>query len=109
MKQSTLIALDKMYSNRDKRTNSQYYNSMLGHFLDNEAMPSIDFTYNTMKQVVPNIPLDAINQMMKEMVVLKGSNRVVLSFNPEKEGVPCPAKESMMAAINAARSGEVTA
>ena len=109
VKQSTLSALDKMYSNRDKRTNSQYYNSMLGHFLDNEAMPSIDFTYNTMKQVVPNIPLDAINQMMKEMVVLKDSNMVVLSFNPEKEGVPCPTKESLMAAINAARSAEVTA
>ena len=76
-----LSSLDKEYSNKDKRYNSQFYSKILGYFLTNEPMPGIDFKYQTMKQVIPAIPLEVINQVLPELVTENDSNLVILNFN----------------------------
>ena len=73
--------LDKQYSNKDKRFNSQFVNQCVQHFLNQNPIPSIDYTYSTMKQIVPMIPLEAINGLMKELVSPSDTNLVVLNFN----------------------------
>ena len=72
-------------------------------------MPSIDFTYETMKQIVPVIPVDAVNEMMKELVPANDSNLVILSFNNEKEGNAYPTEQGLLDAIKAARTAEISA
>lgn len=109
VKSDMLSNIEKSYSNRDKRTNSHFYSEILGNFLNNEAMPSIDFTYTVMKNVLPSIPVDAINEMMKELVSLSDSNMVVLSVNTEKEGATYPTEEALLKAVNAARTAEIAA
>ena len=106
-----LSVLDKNYENRDKRTNSQFYAQCLGHFLSNEPMPSIDFTYETMKQLVPMIPFEAINEGAKELfsIVEKDSNMVVLSFCNEKEGNVYPTQEGLLKAVAEARAMPIEA
>ena len=64
--QDYLSGLEKQYSNKDKRYNAQFYRECLGNFLTNEPMPGIEYTYQTMKQLVPMIPLEAVNQQIKE-------------------------------------------
>jgi zinc protease len=100
-----LSSLEKSYSNREKRTNSQFYGQCRGHFLANEPMPSIEYTFQTMNQVVPAIPFEAVNRFAKQLfqVVEKDSNMVIVSFNNEKEGIPYPTREGLLAAINDAR------
>ena len=85
-KANMLSSLDKMYSNRDKRYSSQFYAECKGNFLSNEPMPSIDYYYTTMKQLVPNIPLEAINEYIKELLPANDSHMVIINFNNEKEG-----------------------
>ena len=70
--------LDKQYSNKDKRYNSQFVNEYVQNFLDNEPFPSIDMYYETMKQIVPMLPLEAVNELMKEFYAKNDSNMVVL-------------------------------
>lgn len=106
-RQETLSLLEKEYSNRDKRTNSLLYNEILNNFLYNEALPSIDFKYSVMKQILPTLTVDMVNQMYKELINLSDSNLVVLNFNVEKEGATYPTKEGLMASIDAARKAEV--
>ena len=60
-------------------------------------MPSIEFTYPVMKQIVPMIPVDAVNAMMKEFVPENDSNLVVLAFCNEAEGNVYPSKEQLLA------------
>ena len=108
-RQDYLSSLDKQYSNKDKRYNEQFYSQYLGNFLTNEPIPSIDFTYQTMKQVVPMIPVDAVNQVMKELVPANDSNLVILNFNIEKEGNVYPTKEALLGALKAARAEQITA
>ena len=108
-KETYLSQLDKQYSNKDKRTNQSLYEPLKDNFLSNEPMPSIDFTYETMKQIVPVIPVDAVNEMMKELVPANDSNLVILSFNNEKEGNAYPTEQGLLDAIKAARTAEISA
>ena len=108
-KANTLSSYDKIYSNKDKRFNSQFVNQCVRHFLDNIPMPSIDYTYTTMKQLVPAIPLEGINALIKELVSNEDKNLVVLNFNNEKEDAVYPTEEGLKKAISAARAAQVEA
>ena len=104
-----LSNLDKQYSNKDKRFNRQFVNQYVEHFLANEPIPSIDYTYETMKQIVPVIPIEAVNSVIKELISQNDSNLVVLNFNNEKEGAVYPTEEGIKKAIAAARAAQIEA
>ena len=101
--------LDKQYSNKDKRFNRQFVNQYVQHFLANEPIPSIDYTYETMKQIVPVIPIDAVNALIKELVSQNDSNLVLLNFNNEKEGATYPTEDGFKKALAAARAAKIEA
>jgi zinc protease len=101
--------LDKMYSNKDKRYSRQFYNDILGYFLNNEPMPDIDFTYQSMKQIIPAIPLEAINQILPNLVSENDTNLVILNFNNEKEGNVYPTEAQLLGALNDARAAKIEA
>ena len=101
--------LDKQYSNKDKRFNSQFVNQYVQHFIDNEPIPSLDYTYETMKQIIPVIPIEAINEVAKQLISQKDSNLVVLNFNNEKEGAVYPTEDGVKKAIAAARAAQIEA
>ena len=101
--------LDKQYSNKDKRYNSQFVSSYVQNYLNKEPIPSIDFTYQTMKQLVPALPIDGVNMVMKELVSETDTNLVVLNFNNEKEGAVYPTEDGLKQAIAQARSAQIEA
>ena len=108
-KANTLSSLDKQYSNKDKRYNSQFVNQYVQHFLSNEPIPSIDDYYQLMKQLVPAIPIDAINEVMKQLMPKNDSNLVVLNFNQEKDGATYPTEAGLLGAVRDARAEQLTA
>ena len=108
-KANTLSSLDKEYSNKDKRYNSQFVNQYVQHFLANEPIPSIDDYYQLMKQLVPAIPIDAINAVMKQLVPQNDSNLVVVNFNQEKDEAVYPTEEGLLGAVRDARAEQLTA
>ena len=108
-KANTISALDKQYSNKDKRYNSQFVGEYVQHFLENEPIPSLDDYYQLMKQVVPVLPLESVNQLMKEFSVNSDSNMVIVSFNQEKDGAVYPTEDGLLGAIKAARAEKLEA
>ena len=106
---NTLSSLDKTYSNKDKRYNRQFVNEYVSHFLANEPIPSLDDYYQVMKQLVPSLPLEAINETLKQLVPKSDSNMVVLNFNHEKEGATYPTEEGLLGAIRDARAMKLEA
>ena len=107
--QDYISKLDKIYSNKDKRYNSQFVNEYKEHFLDNEPIPSLDDYYQVMKQVVPNIPVEAINQLLGQLAQKNDSNVVIINFNNEKEGKVYPTKESILKAVADVRAEKLEA
>ena len=108
-KANYLSNLEKSYSNKDKRYNSQFVSSYVQNFLNKEPIPSIDFTYETMKQLVPMLPLDMPNEVIKELVLPTDTNLVVLNFNNEKEGAVYPTEDGLKAAVAAGRNAKIEA
>ena len=108
-KANYLSNLEKQYSNKDKRYNRQFVTSYVQNYLNNEPIPSIDFTYQTMKQVVPMLPIEMPNEVIKELVLPTDTNLVVLNFNNEKEGAVYPTEEGLKQAIATGRSAKIEA
>ena len=101
--------IDKQYSNKDKRFNSQFVGQYVQNFLNNEPIPSIDYTHETMKQLIPVLPLEAVNMVLQELVSKSDTNLVVLNFNTEKEGAVYPTEDGVKKAIATARAAEIEA
>lgn len=96
-KSEYLSRLERAYNNRADVENNSYVQEYVNNFLTNEPIPSIETEYQIMQQVVPNIPLQMINQVLPELVT--ENNRVVLAMLPEKEGVALPTPEQMAEVI----------
>ena len=108
-KANYLSSLDKQYSNKDKRYNRQFVNQYVQHFLANNPIPSIDFTYSNMKQMVPMLPLEGVNMLINKLVAQSDTNLVVLNFNNEKDGTVYPTESGLMQAVKDARSAQIEA
>ena len=108
-KQNFMSQLDKQYSNKDKRYNSQFVKQYVNHYLDNDPIPSLDFYYENMKQLVPMMPVEAVNQVMQQLMADNDSNMVVLNMNQEKEGAVYPTEQSLKQAIDQARAQKLEA
>ena len=104
-----LSALEKRYTNRDKRKNAEFGDQYRDHYLSNEPIPPLDVLYQLMQQLVPNIPVAAINQMVPEMISVSDSNLVVMEWAQEKEGKVYPTEQDMAAAVAAARAEKIEA
>ena len=109
VKEDYMSSLEKIYTNRDKRENGVYGDLYASHYLSNEPIPSIEDEYMIMKQISPAIPVEAINEMTKELVSVSDTNLVVLSLNTEKEGAVYPAPEAIKAAIDGVHKEQLTA
>jgi zinc protease len=101
--------LEKQYNERNKVSNERYGRQYCAHFTNGEPIPSIEQRYEIMSQIVPMIPVDAINESIEELIPSTDKNLIVMSFNQEKEGAVYPTAEGLMAAVNAARNASVEA
>ena len=90
--QNFLSQLEKTYSNKEKRYNNQFCREYVNNYLDKEPIPSLDDYYQVMKMLAPNLPIDAVNSLMKEFVPETNANMVVLSLNQEKDGAVYPTR-----------------
>ena len=104
-----LSSLEKQYTNRDKRKNDEFGNAYRDHYLNNEPIPPLDVLYQTMRQIAPNIPVQAINQMLPQLITPTDSNLVVMIMAQDKEGKVHPTEQDMAAAIAAARAEKLEA
>ena len=100
-----LRMLESAYNERDKQKNESYVKEYVRHFIDNEPIPGVEYEYNIMSQIVPNIPVEAINMAIKQLI---GDDNIVLSvFCPEKEGMKYPTKEELKATIDKVKATEL--
>ncbi|MBQ8065123.1 MAG: insulinase family protein [Prevotella sp.] len=104
-----LSALEKAYTNRDKRKNAEFGNEYRDHFLNNDPIPPLDILYQIMQQIVPNIPVQAINELAKELISDSDKNLVVMEWAQEADGKQYPTEQDMAAAVAAARAEQLQA
>ncbi len=109
VKDDYMSNLEKQYNNRNQINNDSFGREYCAHYLNNEPYPSIEWTYQMMNMIAPNVGVEMINQLMAQMMPTTDENLVVLNFNPDKEGVALPAESELMGAINAAQEAKLEA
>ena len=104
-----LSGLEKRYTNRDKRKNDEFGNAYRDHYLSNEPIPPLDVLYQTMQMLAPNIPVQAINMALPELIGDSEKNLVVMEWAQEKDGKVYPTEQDMAKAVAAARAEKLEA
>ena len=98
-----LSQLEKRFNNRAKTENDTYVQEYVDNFVDGTPMMDIEQYYPMMQAVANQIPVDAINDFLKEIIT--PDNRVVSIMLPQKEGTVLPTEAQLIEAL-AAVDGE---
>ena len=88
-----LSNLESAYNERAKVKSQRYCKEYVRHFIDNEPIPGIENEYAIMNRLVPNIPVEMVNQYVQSL--MSDSNLVVMAMLPEKEGLVHPTREEI--------------
>ncbi len=97
-----LKGFEDAYNNRDKQRNDTYSQEYVRAFTDAEPFPGIEFEHQFMQAMAPNIPVEAINQTVKQLI---GDENIVITVTgPEKEGLVYPADEELLAVLSSVKA-----
>ncbi len=83
-----LSRLEKSYNERNKRQSESYVNEYVRHFIDNNPIPGIETEYQIMNMIANQIPVEAINQTLAQLIT--PDNRVFVAILPDAEGIHFP-------------------
>ncbi len=93
-----LAYYEKAFNDKDKNNSSSYLGQYQTHFLTGEAIPSIEYEFNLVKELLPSINLEEVNQLIHNYI--KDENRVIILTGPEKEGLTTPTEKDVLAALD---------
>ena len=97
--------IESQYNERNNTENRRYVNECLQNFLSNEPMMGIETEYALYQQVIPNLPLEAINMYAQQLI--HEDNLVIVVTAPKKDGETLPTKEEILDTYAKANAAEV--
>ncbi|MCQ2283486.1 MAG: insulinase family protein [Bacteroidales bacterium] len=92
-----LTQLESAYNERDKVKSQRYCKEYVRHFIDNEPIAGAENEYMLAQQLLPNIPVEVVNQYISELI--SDSNLVITCMLPDKEGVVYPTEKEFVDAF----------
>ena len=102
-----LTNLESAYNERAKVKSQRYCKEYVRHFIDNEPIPGIENEYALMNQLVPNLPVQLVNQVVASL--MSDSNLVVMAMLPEKEGLVHPTEAEIAQLLASVAAEDITA
>lgn len=94
-KKQFLSRMEKAFNDKDKTESRRIVGEYVRNFLEKEPVPGIDWEYNTSKSVMPMLPVQAINQVYKQLVF--DDNRAYIITGPDKKDIKQPTKNEILA------------
>ena len=101
--------VDKTYENRTKMKNEQFTTQYVDHFISNEPIPSVEEETQIYKMVVPRLPLEMVNNAMKQLICTTDTNLVSMVFMHEAEGAVYPTEQELADIVKQVRSEKLEA
>jgi len=101
-----LSRYENAFKDKDKTESDNFVQEYQSNFLEKSTVSGIDWEYATVKQLLPKIELQEVNDFIKGYV--KDDNRVVIITAPEKEGLKKVTEEEVLEALKV-NSDEVAA
>jgi zinc protease len=104
-----LSDLEKEASNADKRKTDEFCQEYISNYLNHEPIPSIQDRYAILKQIAPSLPVEAVNEYAKQMIIENDTNLAVAILAQEKDGATYPTPEQMKGVVDKTRAEKLTA
>lgn len=102
-----LSMFEARYNEREKTNNAAIASLLIRHFVDNMANPGIEKEYELVKQLLPNIPLAAINQVAGSL--LTPENQVMVVSQPKKEELAVVSGDEMIGILESSINAQYEA
>lgn len=101
--------VERTYSNRNKRTNTSFYNQYLANYLEGDGITTPETDYEIWKNI-SNMPLEMINKTANDLITIDNdSNLVAYMFVQEKDGKTYPTTADLKKYVDEARTEQITA
>ena len=104
-----LSQVEKVYNNREKYRTNDYCQQYVRNFIDSEPIPSIEYEYTTMNQIVPMLSVELVNQYAQELICNTDTNFVALALLQEKEGKTYFTTDDMKKTVAGVRTEQLEA
>lgn len=93
-KQNLLRGYERAHEEREKTESAAYADEYVAAFLEHEPIPGIIAEYDLAKALLPRIPVEMVNALVKEWV--GNRNRVIVVRAPQKPGVKLPTQMEIL-------------
>jgi zinc protease len=104
-KKDYLARLERQFKDKDKRESNRIVGAYIQHFLRENPIPGIEWSYNYAQTELPNISLDEVNGLISEF--LHEDNRVVILTGPKKEGLTKVKEEEVIALLEEVETADI--
>lgn len=103
-----LSTVERAYNERTTRKNQSYAQEYYRHYLDGEPIPGIEFEYEYAKAVLPQLPVQIINQLVQQYIT---DNNIVISYIGKENSdiVSVPTQEEVLNIFNTVKASEIEA
>ena len=99
--------IEKAYNERDNQKNNNLIEEYVRNFLNQESIPGIEWEYQTLQAMLPQLKVEMVNQVAKSYVT--DTNMIVSIMAPDKEAVKIPTEDQIREAIDNSKKAELTA
>ncbi len=105
-KKSLMKRMEKQYKERNKTKSNFFVSQYHQNFgITHEPIPSIEYTYNITKKMLPEIKLDDVNKFANQWII--DSNMVVIVTAPEKKEVKVPTENDILKTIDQVKKEKI--
>lgn len=102
-----LAKYEKRYNERNNTNNAVLAAGLIRHFVDNDPNPGFEMENDLVKQILPNIPVEAINQVVA--TILTPENQVMVVSQPKKDEISVVTKDEMITILENSINAEYEA
>ncbi len=93
-KKILLNQYEQIYNERDKTESNNFADEYIRNFLKDEPIPGIAFEYNYVKDILPSITLQEINDLTDKLIA--ANDEIIVVNAPEKTGVIVPDQTELL-------------
>jgi zinc protease len=106
-KANLLSGLETYYNNREKIESANLADEYIRNFIDDEALPSIEYEYKYNQKLAQTIGIEEINALLKNNVTT--DNMFVTVTTVQKNGITIPTKEQLLQTYQELKNTEFAA
>jgi zinc protease len=103
-----LAMVERHYNERNTRQSQSYAQEYYRNYLDGEAIPGIEFEFEFVKAVLPQLPVQLVNELAQQYIT---DRNIVISYlgKENSDVISVPTRDEVLAMFNGVKSAEIEA